>query len=232
MNDIETADDDRKSLAWAIAGATIGAGVALLALGDLVPAIAASLSTPQPKTWWYLSRASGLVSYALMSCSMLLGLLLSTRLGKTWPGGATAFELHQHTSLLAIAVGAIHALVLLGDQHTPFTLAELALPFGARYRPFAIGAGQLALYAGAILVGSSYLRKRIGQRTWRLLHFVSFAGFALALGHGLAAGTDHALVLVGLAPAAAVLFFVIFRLLGATLARDEPRLVGGARVRC
>ena len=34
------------------------------------------------------------------------------------------------------------------------------------------------------------MRKRIGQRGWRRLHYASFAAFVLALGHALTAGTD------------------------------------------
>jgi len=34
------------------------------------------------------------------------------------------------------------------------------------------------------------LRKRIGQRGWRRLHYATFAAFVLALGHALTAGTD------------------------------------------
>lgn len=202
-----------RSLAWTLGGAAIGAVLALVLLPDVAPALATSLSGPQPKTWWYLSRASGLVSYALLSASMLLGVLLSTKFAKGWPGSATAFALHEHASVLGLAFALFHAIVLLGDRHTPFTLAELALPFGAAYRPFAVGAGQLAAYGMALLVGSFYVRKRIGQRAWRLLHFASFAVFALSLAHGLVAGSDRALVVIGVVPAAAVLFFAVYRAL-------------------
>ena len=41
-----------------------------------------------------------------------------------------------------------------------------------------------------MLALSFRLRKRIGQRGWRRLHYASFAAFVLALGHALTAGTD------------------------------------------
>ncbi len=236
MNDtrVQTLDDlddwaSPQSILWAIGGVAVGALLALVVLPDVAPALAASLSGPQPKTWWYLSRASGLVAYALLSASMLLGLLLSTRFAKTWPGNATAFALHEHASVLGLAFALFHAIVLLGDRHTTFTAAELLLPFGAAYRPLALGLGQLALYGMAILVGSFYVRKRIGQRGWRLIHFGSFAAFGLALLHGLVAGSDHRTMLVGLLPASVVLFFGIYRTLAhalgaelATVARSTP----------
>jgi predicted ferric reductase len=201
------------SLAWAFGGAAAGALVALVLLPDVAPALAASLSAPQPKLWWHLSRTSGLVSYALLTVSTLLGLLLSTKFAKSWPGASAAFSLHEHASILGLALGCFHAVVLLGDRHTPFTLAELLIPFGAAYRPAAVGLGQLTLYGTALLVSTFYVRKRIGQRVWRLIHFASFGVFAAALGHALAAGTDRLLVLVGIAPAAAALFFAVYRAL-------------------
>lgn len=40
------------------------------------------------------------------------------------------------------------------------------------------------------LASSFHVRRRITQRRWRLIHYAGFAAFALALGHGLTAGTD------------------------------------------
>lgn len=190
----------------------MGLALALAVLPDLAPLLADSLSAPQPKTWWYLSRASGLTSYALLSASMLLGLLLSTRFAREWPGGPAAFAFHEHTAILGLAFGLFHGLVLMGDRHTTFTLAEILLPFDASYRPLAIGVGQIAFYGVAILVASSYFRKRLGQRVWRWIHFTSFGVFVLASAHSVIAGTDRAALVVGIAPVAGVVFLAIFRI--------------------
>jgi predicted ferric reductase len=206
------------TIAWAVGGVAAGATLALLVLPHVMPA----LSSTQPKTWWYLSRASGLVAYALLALSMMLGLLLSTRFAKGWPGAATAFGLHEHASVLGLSFALFHAIVLLGDRHTPFTVAQLVLPFGAAYRPVALGLGQLAFYGAVLLVGSFYVRKRIGQRAWRILHFASFAVFALALGHGLLAGTDRSVMLAGILPVAGVVFFACYRVLSGAFAQRKP----------
>jgi len=169
------------------------------------------LSGPQPKAWWYLARASGLVAYALLSASMLLGLLLSTRFAKEWPGNASAFALHEQTSLLGLAFGLFHSLVLLGDRHTPFTIAQILLPFGAVYRPFAVGLGQLAVYGMTLVAGTFYVRRHIGRRAWRLIHFGTFAVFALALLHGLGSSSDRTVMVAGIVPALLILFFGTYR---------------------
>jgi predicted ferric reductase len=204
-----------RSLLWAAVGVAVGAAAALVVLPAVGPSLAASLTDPQPRVWWYLARTSGLASYALLAASMLLGVLLSTRFAKAWPGSAAAFTLHEHTSVVGLSLALFHGLVLLGDRHTSFTLAEVLLPFSAAYRPLAVGLGQLALYAMVLLVASFHVKKRIGQRAWRAIHFGSFLLFALALLHGLAAGTDRGWMLAGIAPAALVLFFAIYRGLAA-----------------
>ena len=37
---------------------------------------------------------------------------------------------------------------------------------------------------------SSYIRRWIGPRSWRLIHYLSYLAFALALGHGIFSGSD------------------------------------------
>ena len=63
-------------------------------------------------------------------------------------------------------------------------------PFASAWRPAAVAAGVVAGWLTLVLALSFRLRKRIGQKGWRRLHYASFAAFVLALGHALTAGTD------------------------------------------
>jgi hypothetical protein len=40
------------------------------------------------------------------------------------------------------------------------------------------------------VLASFYLRRRIGQRSWRLLHYLTFLSFAGATAHGILSGSD------------------------------------------
>lgn len=213
-----------RDLLWVVLGLAAGVAVAFATLPVVVPAMVSALTGTQPRVWWYLARASGIVAYALLASSMVLGLLLSTRFAKDWPGSAAAFALHEHASLLGLGFSIFHALVLLGDRHTPFTLLELALPFAASVHPLAIGLGQLALYGTALLVASFHVRRHIGQRTWRLLHFGSFAVFLLVPAHAVLAGTDRGPMLVLALPTAIALFFGFYRLLSSRLGVRPARV--------
>ena len=58
------------------------------------------------------------------------------------------------------------------------------------YRPLWSAFGVLAAELMLLVYASSALRRRIGIRAWRRLHWLTYAVFALATVHGLAAGTD------------------------------------------
>jgi len=73
------------------------------------------------------------------------------------------------------------------DAHfgPPAALVPLASPWHAA----AVAAGVVADWLTLMLAASFRLRKRIGQRGWRRLHYATFAAFVLALGHALTSGT-------------------------------------------
>jgi predicted ferric reductase len=143
--------------------------------------------------YWYLSRSSAVVSFGCLWLSMALGLGITNKLARVWPGGPTFAALHEHTSWLGLGLAVFHALVLLGDRYIGYTLTQVLVPFAnTQYRPLWVALGQVALYLLAVVVLSFSVRRWIGYRLWRLIHYLSFGAFALALAHGLLAGTDNA----------------------------------------
>jgi predicted ferric reductase len=176
-----------------LVGGAVGTALLLAVLPVWLPQLSASLFGPDPKGYWYLTRVSGLVAYALAWRSMMFGVLISNKLARMWPGGPTALALHEHTSVLALAFTSFHAaiLLLIQDQYIHYSLPEIVIPFaGATYRPLQVGLGQIALYAFAVVTVTFYLRRQIGQRAWRVIHGFSYGVFVLALLHGLFSGTD------------------------------------------
>ena len=174
-----------------LAGAALGALLASLVAPQWLPALTASLVGPSPKAYWYLARAAGFVAYLLIWLSVVLGLLITGKLSRLWPGGPTTVDLHQFSGLLGLTFAAFHGGILLGDQYIGYTPLQILVPFaGAGYRPLAVGLGQLAFYGGLLVALSFYVRRHIGYRVWRVLHFGSFAVYVLVTVHGLAAGTD------------------------------------------
>jgi predicted ferric reductase len=216
IDDLQSTFSFKSALALLLAMAG-GAVLASVVLPAMLPGLAASLLGNEPKAFWYLSRASAFVAFALVWASMIFGLLMTSRVSRAWPGGPAAFDLHQYTSLLGVAFVLFHALVLLGDRYIGYTPAQLLLPFNsAGFRPLWVGLGQVAFYVAVIVSFTFYVRKFITQRGWRLIHFASFALFVMALAHGILSGTDAgttwASAMYWLA-SGSVLFLLLFRIL-------------------
>ena len=169
----------------------VGAVAGAVALPQWAPALSDSLLGTAPKAYWYLSRASAIVAFVLLWMSIVLGLTLTNRTARIWPGGPVVFDLHQHTSLLALIVAFFHGLILMGDRYIAFTLTTVLTPFAsADYRPFWVGLGQIGFYLLGIVGLSFYARRWMGARLWRVIHYLSFGVFILALIHGIVSGTD------------------------------------------
>src|SRR5581483_9058153 len=225
--------DRARPAGWALSDLLLVAGalacgcvLALVAERVWLAPLAGSLAGVQPKAYWFLSRASGLVAFGLLSLATALGLLVTGRVAPLWPGGPAAVDLHRHLSLLAVASTAFHALILLGDDYIAYTVPQLLVPFHSdTYRPLWIGLGQVALYLLLPVALSVYVRQRIGYRAWRLLHYLSFAVYLLSLGHGVLSGSDSADPWAAAAywgSGGTVLFLLLYRVLVARLAR-RPR---------
>lgn len=169
----------------------IGMLLAVTLLPTWLPNLTASLLGPDPKAYWYLSRGAAFVSMSLLWVSMAFGLTMTNKMARLWPGAPTAFAVHEFVSLLGIAFAMFHGLVLMGDRFINFTFLQVAIPFASSsFKPLWVGMGQIGFYVWALVAFSFYIRARVGQKTWRLIHFASFLTYVAALLHGLASGTD------------------------------------------
>lgn len=150
--------------------------------------IGATTSAAVPVAW-IVARAAGLTALALLSASLWLGLAMSFRLlaprrQKSLMGW------HQTLMWCGLSMVALHAIALLLDPIMHFSIAVVLVPGLAPWRPLAVSAGVITAWLMLALASSFHVRRRITQRRWRLIHYAGFAAFALALGHGLTAGTD------------------------------------------
>jgi predicted ferric reductase len=198
-----------------IAG-VLGTLVAVLVLPAWLPGLAGSLSGASPSVFWYLSRATAFVAMGLLWASMMLGVGITNKMARLWPGAPEAHALHEYVSLLGLGFATFHGLILLGDAYSQYTLAQLLVPFASStYLPFWVGLGQIGFYTWAILVVSFYLKKVIGQKAWRMLHFVSFFTWIGALLHGIVSGSDSGLAWVQAfywITGASFLFMLVYRI--------------------
>ena len=144
---------------------------------------------------WFLARASGLVAYSLFALSTIAGLLLSSKfLGKRASKPLTL--VHESLSVAGVLLIGVHMVAILKDTFFRFGVAGVLLPGMSPYAPVAVGVGVIAAWLSAVVVGSFYVRKKIGPRNWRRLHYSTIGLFVAMTLHGLFAGTDAANPLV------------------------------------
>lgn len=139
---------------------------------------------------WYASRATGVVCLLLFTAVILLGLLVS-RQGKL-PGLPKfgAVHLHRYLSLLGIAFMTIHVLTAVADSFVNISLAATIIPFVSRYQPFWLGLGAVSIDLMIAIIVTSLVRSRINRRTWRLVHWLAYACWPIAIAHSIGAGPD------------------------------------------
>lgn len=201
----------------AISGVVLGSLVGLsLAAAGFIAGVGASGLAGETTSFWYLSRAAGLVAYTLLWGSVVWGLLLSSKISQGTLRPALVLDAHQFLSNVAIGFAAFHGLVLMGDRYLSFPLQAVLVPFASSYKPALVAAGQIGLWLSLLLSISFVLRRRLGQRLWRRLHYLSFVVYWAALLHSVLIGSDSGapwLQALYLGTAGAVLFLTSYRIL-------------------
>ncbi len=186
-----------------------------------------------PSAYWYTTRGAGVVALLLLTGSVLMGIVDFSRWqSERWPR-FTVDGVHRVVSLLALAVVAVHVLTTVLDSFTNISLRDAVLPFASSYRPIWVGAGALAFDLLLALSVTSMLRRHIGHRTWRVVHWTAYACWPLALVHGLGTGTDAAvswMLVITAACLAAVLTGVGWRIAGAWPRGDTRRALASSAI--
>lgn len=148
---------------------------------------------PQPGVQaliWELIRGSGILAYVMLSFSTLLGMAISIRALDRFTKRAHVYEGHQSVSIVALALTFVHGATLLLDKYIALSATDILVPFAADWRPVAVALGIVSMYIVAVVTGTSYARRYIGQRAWRAIHHSSFLAWLFAALHGITAGSD------------------------------------------
>ena len=157
--------------------------------------------------WWYVARAAGIVSWALVAISVCWGLLLA---GRPIPGRSVGWarphrllDLHRYLGALAVVFTGIHVGALIADSYVHFDVIDVLVPFASSWRPGAVAWGVVAVWLLAAIELTSLAKRRLPPRVWHGVHLASYPLFLLATIHGLTVGSDAVNPLLRLAMVAA-----------------------------
>ena len=184
-------------------------------------AVLASTVLAATKTWWYVSRASGIVAWALLALAVLWGLALSTRALGRRPAAPWLLDVHRFMGGLAVLFTIVHFSTLALDpwmtSQYGYTITQALVPFAAKWKPGPIAWGVVAFWLLLAVELTSLARKRMPQDVWRWIHLLSYPLYAMATVHLLTAGSERnnpALRWSVLATVGAVVFFTMYRIVG------------------
>jgi methionine sulfoxide reductase heme-binding subunit len=142
------------------------------------------------QVWWYLARASGIVAWLMLTASVILGILLSTKAFPNQRRPIWLLALHRWLAGLTLSFLAIHLLALVADSYVSFGLADLTIPYATDWKPGAVALGVLAMWLLVAIELTSLAMRRLPRRFWRVIHLTSYVVFWLTSMHAAFAGTD------------------------------------------
>lgn len=182
---------------------------------QLLPAFFGVWETDAPLQWW-ASRATGFLAYVALWVSMILGLMISARGLDGVINRKTVLELHQQWTLSAVVAIGLHVAVIVTDEYVDMSWRGAAIPGESAYLPGSVALGTIGMWGVAVLALSSWLQRRVGYTTWRVIHASAFGTFVISLVHGWLAGTDSTTVgaqALYLTTAALLFGGIVFRVL-------------------
>lgn len=143
-----------------------------------------------PKTWWYVTRATGFVSWTLLAIAVLWGLFITNKTLTRSTAPAWVLDLHRHLGGLGVVFVAVHVGALPLDGYTHWGWSDLFVPMSTKWHPGAIAFGIVGMYLLIAIELTSLLGRRFPKKWWRRVHMLSFPLYVIASIHLFAAGTD------------------------------------------
>jgi sulfoxide reductase heme-binding subunit YedZ len=161
--------------------------------GDIVTVAAPFVGE---NTLSYVARGSGIISLALFTMTVALGLLTAGRVSSpSWPRFVTE-TLHRNLSLAAVTFIVVHVLTIVLDANMGVGPLEALVPFIGTYSPLFLGLGTIAFDIILTLIATGLLRTRLPYRVWRSIHWMAYAGWPVAVVHAVGIGSEQSWVLI------------------------------------
>lgn len=142
------------------------------------------------EAFWAIGRGCGITALGFLTISVALG--IATRSGRPLPAlpRFAVADIHRFAALAGSLLVVLHMVLLFLDPYAQLRVIDFVVPFLGAYRPVWQGLGTLAVDVLVVVVLTSLLRRRLGVRAFRIIHWVTYALWPIALAHALGNGTD------------------------------------------
>jgi predicted ferric reductase len=139
---------------------------------------------------WFTTRATGTVAVVLLTASVVLGILTTTRASAPGVPRFALSELHRRVAIEACCFLGLHVLTAVADTYVPIGWFAAVVPFVSSYRPFWVGLGAVAFDLVLAVMVTGLFRRQFGPRLFRVVHWAVYLSWPLAIAHGVGIGTD------------------------------------------
>ena len=165
----------------------LGIGI-VVAPDQIVPA---TPEHPAQMRLWLAARASGLVTYLLLTAQIVFGLILSHPTNQTtWKLSKRLFPWHENLWIFVLSFLAAHIVTIILDPWAGVGIAGSFIPGLSSYRSSPVALGTLGLYALVITGLTARYTKLLPPGFWLKIHRLGLVTFVLSWLHGILSGTD------------------------------------------
>lgn len=162
--------------------------IALLATDQIVPATSQRQAELRI---WLAARATGIVTFVLLTFQICVGLVLSHPTNKsTWKLSKRIFSWHENAWVFVMAFLGVHVVSLIVDPYAGVGVTGAFIPGLSEYRTAPVALGTLALEAFLVTAITARYTRLLPPGAWLSIHRLSLVVFVLAWLHGVLAGTD------------------------------------------
>ena len=148
------------------------------------------LDFENPQVWWYLTRASAMVAWVLLTLTVVWGILLKTRILRGADNPEWLTVTHRYISGLAMAMIATHMGTLLLDEYIEFGWVDILVPFAATFEPLPVALGIIAFWLIILVQGTALGSRWLPESVWKGVHLSSYLAIVLVGLHSGLVGTD------------------------------------------
>lgn len=142
-----------------------------------------------------LSADAGIIATLILTVNYLFGILISTsyqratlyqKLPKALKS-INVYNWHNWTAYIALSIVLLHPVLLLFDPATKFSFVDFVFPIHAPTQRLYVALGTISMFAIVlvILTTQKVVKNRLGFRTWKNIHLISYATGLLFIVHGI-----------------------------------------------
>lgn len=143
---------------------------------------------------WYTARGAGFAALVLLTLATAGGAVQSSR--RLTPSQRVVLQYgHRAAAAAGLAVVVLHVATIVADEYSGVGVLGALVPGASGYRPWQVALGTLAVYGFVAVAALGVARRRMagserGSRVWRGVHLLAYPCWAVAVLHGVTAGSD------------------------------------------